>query len=135
MVDRHQQSQASRGQEDEVGGGAAEGEDYAEFTEEEESEETPGSLTGPGEGGVFVQQADVGEPPQVVQDEQQQGAVGQQLGRERSGKLSNINCSYLGLGGQTNELRDEELEGEMYDGVGMEGHGNAGVKLHPAGAL
>lgn len=70
MVAGHPEGEAGRAEEDHLDSGAAEGEDEAEFIEEKESEETSGELTGPGERWLVIEEADVGEAPEVVEDEQ-----------------------------------------------------------------
>ena len=67
-VARHEERQDGGWHEDELDSRAADCVGEAQFTEEEESEETPGCLAGPGESWAVVEQPDVGEAPQVVED-------------------------------------------------------------------
>ena len=82
-VPGHQEGHTGRGEEDELEDGAADREDGAEVGEENESEETSGGLAWPGEAGLVVEEADVGEGPEVVEDQHQQGAVRQELGDDQ----------------------------------------------------
>ena len=70
---------------------------------------------------MIVEQSNVGETPQVVQDQANQRAVWQQLKRYKLLYYFVINryvmYSYLGLGSESNEVRDKKLQGEVEDGV------------------
>ena len=75
----HEERQDGGWEEDELDDRAAGCVGEAQFTEEKESQQTPGSLAGPGESWVVVEQSNVGETPEVVEDQQHQRAVRQQL--------------------------------------------------------
>ena len=81
---------------------------------------------------MVVEQSNVGETPQVVEDQAHQRAVRQQLQGYNYHKVLSVRpCqySYFCLGSETDEVGDQKLEGEVEDGVEVEGERDGGLEL------